>query len=233
MREIGEAATYKIERIPVRELAVQRFYFTPRLVIAAGYAGWVLLVDELELIGRYSLRQRARSYAEMALLLGKLTGFSLPGLTSVLTISADFEAAVFDDPRRNDEEKIPARYGENNNQNDALLVSQAQRGMQIIRQEKALIEGLTPEVIRNVFNILRSVYTTAYGWEPPADYPDPDVTARIRQYVKGWITGWDLKRYYPDYQPEMETSPLKQNYEEQPDLEAWEENSPGGKKTGP
>ena len=56
-------------------------------MVAAGYSGWVLLVDEVELVGRYSFGpQRARSYAELARLMGKLEAFNLPGLTSVFTI---------------------------------------------------------------------------------------------------------------------------------------------------
>ena len=50
----------------VRELARQRLRFLPQLLRAAGHAGWVVLFDEVELIGRYSLLQRGRSYAELA-----------------------------------------------------------------------------------------------------------------------------------------------------------------------
>ena len=52
--------------VPVQELAVQRFRFLARLFVAAGYQGWLLLFDEVELIGRYSLLQRAKSYAQLA-----------------------------------------------------------------------------------------------------------------------------------------------------------------------
>ena len=46
--------------ITVRELARQRSRFLPRLLRAGGGAGWVILFDEVELIGRYSLLQRGR-----------------------------------------------------------------------------------------------------------------------------------------------------------------------------
>jgi hypothetical protein len=52
--------------VPARELARQRFRFLARLFVAAGCEGWVLLFDEVELIGRYTLPQRGRSYAELA-----------------------------------------------------------------------------------------------------------------------------------------------------------------------
>jgi hypothetical protein len=217
LKEMGEAASYKIDRISVKEIAQQRYSFIPRLIVAAGYSGWVLLVDEAELIGRYSLRQRARSYAEIARFTGKLEGTVLPGLMSVFTLSGDFESAVLD--YRNDEEKIPAKFRESGHPDDSLMASQAERGMRLIRQDKLPLERLNPDKIKQTFEIIRSVYGMAYDWEPPAEYSKPDITARIRQHVKRWITEWDLKRFYPDYRPDIEISQLKQDYQETLELE--------------
>jgi hypothetical protein len=217
LKDLGEAATYKIDKLPVKELAVQRYSFISQLIIAAGYCGWVLLIDEVELIGRYSIQQRARSYAEIARLMGKLEGAPLPGLTSVLTISDDFESAVLD--YRNDEEKIPAKFSQSNIRDAVLFVSQAQKGMQLIRRNKLTLERFSPEKIRTAFTTLREIYKAAYDWEPHDTYRQPDVTARIRQHIKRWITEWDLKRLYPDYQPDIESGALRQDYSESPDLE--------------
>jgi hypothetical protein len=41
----------------------------------------------------------------------------------------------------------------------------------------------------------------------------------MRQHVKRWITEWDLKRLYSDYQPEIEVGELKQDYSEIPEIE--------------
>jgi hypothetical protein len=59
----GEAKTFTFTPVSPRELARQRLRFLPRLLRAAGYSGWVVLLDEVELIGRYTLLQRGRSYA--------------------------------------------------------------------------------------------------------------------------------------------------------------------------
>jgi len=66
LRETGEAATWALSKIGARDLALQRFRFASQLIRAAGYAGWALLFDEVELIGRYSLLQRGKSYGELA-----------------------------------------------------------------------------------------------------------------------------------------------------------------------
>ncbi len=102
------------------------------------------------------------------------------------------------------------------------MASQAERGMQIIRRNKSSLERLNSGKIREMFEKLRSVYAAAYGWEPGADYAEPDVTARIRQHIKRWITEWDLKRLYPDYQPVIESTQLIPAYTEIPELEGPE-----------
>lgn len=61
LRQIGATASFSLRPVPMRELALQRFRFVSRLMLGAGFAGWALLFDEVELIGRYSLLQRGRS----------------------------------------------------------------------------------------------------------------------------------------------------------------------------
>ncbi|HWE62920.1 MAG TPA: BREX system ATP-binding domain-containing protein, partial [Chloroflexota bacterium] len=100
----GEGISYLFDKVDQRALALQRFRFAARLIMAAGYAGWVLLVDEVELIGRYSLQQRARSYAELARWTGNLKGEAYPGISTVFAITSDYEAAILD--ARHDRENV-------------------------------------------------------------------------------------------------------------------------------
>jgi len=217
LNELGELVTYKIDKVSAKDLALQRYKFAPRLMAAAGFAGWVILIDEIELISRYSLRQRAKSYAAIARLMGKLEGDGIPGLTTVLSITSDFESVVLD--QRNDEEKIPGRLRSGGGDEDLYLAGQVERGMRIIRQDKMLLESPTEATIHEIYDKVRAVYASAYGWAPPDEYIAPDRTARIRQHVKRWINEWDLKRLYPDYTPETEIAELLQDYSELPDLE--------------
>jgi hypothetical protein len=223
LKEVGEAASYKIDKITAKELARQRYLFIPRLMVAAGYSGWVLLIDEAELVGRYSLKQRANSYAEIARLSGKLEGSALPGLVSVITLSDDFESIVLD--YRNDEEKIPAKYRESGVDGDSLVAAQAERGMRLIRQEKKKLERLNLNKVRATFEKLRTVYQSAYDWEPPQDRIELSVATSdvMRQYIRRWITEWDLNRIHPGYRPQIEVSELKHEYSETPELERNDE----------
>ena len=224
LRELGEAATYKVDKVSVKDLALQRYQFVPRLMVAAGYAGWVVLIDEAELIRRYSLKQRATSYAEAARLLGKQEGNSIPGLTTVLSIITAFETEVLVD--RNDEEKIPNRLRAGGSERELLLASQAERGMRVIRQDKMRLEYPTEVTIREIYDKVTAIYARAYDWNSPID-SQADRTKSIRQNIKRWITEWDLKRLYPEYKPEIEFTELRQDYSERPELEAPTEDNPG------
>ena len=82
MKQINQAATYTLRAIPAKELPIQRFKFAARLVRAGGYRGWVLLIDEVELIGRYSRLQRARSYAEISRWMARIETDQYPGITA-------------------------------------------------------------------------------------------------------------------------------------------------------
>ena len=70
LREHGAAKLFDIKPTREAELARQRLRFAPRLMSSAGLAGWCILLDEVELIGRYSTLQRGRSYAELSRWLG-------------------------------------------------------------------------------------------------------------------------------------------------------------------
>ncbi len=228
LRESGEKATYKIEKVNLRDLAIQRFQFTPRLMVAAGYAGWVLLIDEIELIGRYSFLQRAKSYSELSRWMGKLEGAKFPGLTAVSAITTDFQSAILEG--RGDIEGIPGKLRARASESDLLLASQAERGMRLIQREMTRLRAPDDTIVAQTHGKVRSVYAQAYDWEPPeASSINGLVSTRMREYVKGWITEWDLKRLDPEGRVDIEITEMKQDYTEDPSLQIpSEEESEGG-----
>lgn len=230
LRDCRETVTYKIDKILVKELALQRFKFASRLMVAAGYAGWVLLIDEVELIGCYSLMQRAKSYAELARWMGKLEGANFAGLTAVLAITTDFEEKILRE--REDLDKVPGKLRARASESDLLLASQAERGMRIIERERAPLKAPDSTVLEQTYEKVRSIHAKAYAWEPPPVSSVELLRAtgtRMREYVKRWITEWDLKRLDPGYKPEIEGTELKPNYTEDPNLQVPSEEEPEGR----
>ena len=222
LRQLGQRVTCAIEPAGVRALAYQRFRFAARLMMTAGFAGWALLFDEVDLVARYSLPQRARSYAELARWTGNLKGESYPGITSVLAITSAYENEILVD--RNDREAVPNKMRLRPAAADQLVASQAERGMRQIG--KAL--RLTPPTLALVDEThekVRALHGQAYGWSPPpAGSADERLAStRMREYVRRWINEWDLKRLYPDYQPDIEVSDLDLSYTEDAELESHDE----------
>jgi hypothetical protein len=228
LRAHGEAASYRLESVTARELPEQRFAFMTRLIVAAGYAGWVLLVDEVELVGRYSFRQRARSYAALARRAGKLQGEALPGLATVFAITTDFARAVLEE--RGDAERVPGKLRATGLDSDRLLASQAERGMRFIAREAMRLRGPEPETVEETMERLREIHGKAYRWEPPlADTARRPGSTSMRQHVRRWINEWDLMRLYPGYQVDTVVQELAVQYGEDRELEApseWDESSP-------
>jgi len=219
LRAYGETATYDLETISARELSLQRFKFAPRLMVAAGYSGWVLLIDEIELIGRYSFRQRARSYAELARWMGRMEGESFPGLTTVLAITADFARAVLEE--RNDAEAVPGRLRARGLDSDTILAGQAERGMRLISRDAVRLQPPDKQAIERTRELVRDIHAQAYHWNPPPLGEEQRLTTTsMRQYVRSWINEWDLRRLDPRSPVHMLISDITIEYRESPDLES-------------
>ena len=133
LKEVGAAATYRLGKVKESDLAAQRFRFVSRLVKAAGFAGWVILLVEVELIGRYPVLQRAKSYGAVARWIRGDRDDPTAPLCAVLTTVDDFEAQVL--VGKSDVELIPKRLRAKGTTENDLAAAQAETGMRIIERE--------------------------------------------------------------------------------------------------
>lgn len=215
LKALGIPMQLKQRRIA--DLALPRFRFAAELLAGAGYSGWVLLLDELELVAAFSLRARAQSYASLARLLGYAPDQAVPGLYTVAAGTNDLTTLLFE--ARRDQDKIPQRLAD---RLPELMVA-AQAGMDLLRPTSSARMDLVPQdesALLRTHHKMRDLYETAYGWTPPDGRPDlGERSVRMRQYVRRWITHWDLMRLDPEYRPDIETRDYQPNLEEQPDLE--------------
>ncbi|HKG25099.1 MAG TPA: BREX system ATP-binding domain-containing protein, partial [Thermomicrobiales bacterium] len=189
LKDLGQRVTYPIERAGVRALAYQRFRFAAQLMVAAGYADWVLLFDEVDLIARYTLIQRGRSYAEIARWTGNLKEETYPGLSSVLAITSAFEAEVIDG--RNDREAVPGKLLLSGNEYERVLAGPAERGMKLIGRALRLSPP-NAAILDETYTKVRAIHGRAYGWEPPPvdSRGERLASTRMREYVRRWINEW-------------------------------------------
>jgi hypothetical protein len=217
MREIGEQRP-SLPPITAPELARQRTRFAARLLAATGSPGWLVLFDEVELIGRYSLLQRARSYAELARWMrGDHGGRGVP-IAAVFAMTDDFEAAII--TGRNDREMVPQKLRAKDTAEATALAEAAVAGMRIIDRETHLLTPPDEVELKQAYDCLRDMHAQAFGWQPPdvAGLERLGAT-RMRQYVRAWINQWDLVRLDPGYRPQTEMVDLPSDYREVPELE--------------
>ena len=211
LKAIGEAKTFSFSPITVRELARQRSRFLPRLLRAGGGAGWVILLDEVELIGRYSLLQRGRAYAELTRWLDGEAGDPNDPVVVVGAMTDDFEAAVLHE--KNDLEMLPGRLRDRQTDEYVEMAALAEAGMRHIQRD--LVRLLPPDgaELDRAYTILRKLHGDAYGWKPP-HVPGLERlgATRMRQYVRAWINEWDLVRMDPAYTPSTKVVELESNY---------------------
>ncbi len=219
LRQIGQLQNYSFRAPKARELPPQRLRFVIELIKAAGYKGWVVLLDEIELIGSYSQLQRGRSYAELTRWLGKAVDELYPGLVTVGTVTGDFAPFVISpggDKKDRDYvvPKLAVRY--------SGIIPRAETGMRILEQECIPLKQPDDTEIQHTINKLMELYSAAYEWEAPnlkAEGHGAGYQNRMRYKVRSSINQWDLLRYYPDYVPETEGDEFRHKYEENVDLE--------------
>jgi hypothetical protein len=196
-----------IGRISPSQLSRQRIAFAGRLIAAAGHKGWIIFFDEVELVARYPLLSRAKSYAEIArwCLSGRETSGSPVG--AVFALTDDFPAAVLDgkDERTN----LPARVRARQTADAEQLASAALLGMDVIDQRMHLLAPPDDGELNHAYQRIKELHATAFGWTPP-DVPGLGRSAsnRMRQYVRAWINEWDLIWLDPSYRPQTHAEQL-------------------------
>ncbi len=221
LRAIGQLKNYPFRAAKAADLPPQRLRFAIELIKGAGYNGWVVLLDEIELVGSYSILQRGRSYAELARWMGQAASETYPGLVVVGTVTDDFAPYVISpDGSKRDRDYIGARLDANARYSH--ISTRAEIGMNLLEQE---CEPLTPPTDADVsatVEKLRELYTDAYGWNAPPielDASGAGFQGRMRYKVRAAINQWDLLRLRPGSAPDTVSEEFTPDYEENRDLE--------------
>ena len=221
LRQIGQLQSYSFRAPRAADLPPQRLRFATELIKGAGYRGWVILLDEIELVGQYSLLQRARSYSELARWLGQASGESYPGLVVVGTVTTDYALANIspEASSKKDRDYAGQRLRARGDDGGA---ARAETAMRLLERECTPLSAPDEADVNDTLNTLRYIYSRAYGWDAPvletrsaaAGYQQ-----RMRYRIRSAINEWDLLRLYPDSSPETEGREFSHQYVEISDLE--------------
>ena len=132
------------------------FKFMSHLFKALGYKGWVILLDEAELIGRFGKKTRLKTYASMQNFLSPE-----PALESVFTIfsfSSSYVEDVID--KRAEFESAEQALTE-----DQEMLKKVKASLNAIVNAPELLP-LTGDEIRQVLLSIEELHGKAYDWQP-------------------------------------------------------------------
>lgn len=229
LKQLGQLQSYSFRAPRAAELPPQRLRFATELMKGAGYRGWVILLDEIELVGQYSLLQRARSYAELARWLGQASGEAYPGLVVVGTVTADYALANIspEASSKKDRDYAGQRLRARGDDGGA---ARAETAMRLLERQCTPLSAPDDADVDDTLNTLQHIYSRAYGWDAPpletraaaAGYQQ-----RMRYRIRSAINEWDLLRLYPDSRPETEGREFTHQYVEISDLETQSRDGEG------
>ncbi len=225
LRQCGVFQRYSFARIREVDLGVQRFHFVSKLMRLAGYKGWVLFLDEAELIGRYSFGQRMKSYAELGRLLGAATDIGIPGLASVVALTDDFQSEILEG--KGDRTRVLDALGTVGT--NAKLEKQAEEGVRFIEWDSTPLRELTEVRVEEAYHKIRQLHQSVYCGDQEslatiyALQPTIVKGRRMREWVKSWVTEWDVKRLLSREHVEIEVDLVKQEFQEDGTLETFME----------
>jgi len=217
LAQIGAARRFDTKKPPQSELDRQRVVFFPRLLRAAGYRGWCLLLDELELVGRYGLKQRARSYAELGHWLG-LDGAGVPGCLVVGATTDDFVEEILEG--RNDFRNVPHCLA-----TDGPQKLRAEAAMNFIKSQTSLHRLPAPreDELEACLERVIGLYRLAYRHGAQVALGGRRVGKTLREFIKGWITQLDVDRLFGEtveivHEPPSLMMSEDERFEQGPDI---------------
>ena len=135
------------------------FAFMSALFRRLGYAGWVILFDEAELIGRLGKKARAKSYGTMQSFLRPSA--MLEAVFSVFAFSSSFTEEVID--KKHEFENAETIFAD-----DAASLKAAKATLNAIIDAPELASLSKAEILR-VLESIQEFHGMAYDWEPQID----------------------------------------------------------------
>lgn len=222
LRKLSASQAFDVRAVKSIELIRFRIELVANVIKAAGFSGWLVLLDEVELIGRYSRLQRAKSYAELARWFGDGTS-GAPSVACIATVTGDFSAKVLDGGTDglDDRRSIPDFLRRRNKTGDEELAILAERGIDALDDPGSIyLEGPDISMLGVTKSRVADVYATAFDWSPPRESPSlMSTTTPMRTYIKTWIYAWDLARLGITQRPSIESETLTQSYDPDDALE--------------
>jgi len=188
----------RIERFRSRIDVWDYFRFLSQLIKLRGYAGWVILFDEFELVATLGIAARSEAYCNLGHFLFPDEKTGLPFTYTIFSIAAEFWPAVLVPLRRRraDPDQIPARFFA---QGEAAKAETAKRVLNTLLRDIVTLESLPRSEVRRLLEAVCDLHARAYGWTPTVDVDhilEATKADRLRTKIRYALEYLDLKYLY-------------------------------------
>lgn len=197
-RAFAQATGRRAPKIPSfrNQDALDYLRLLDEAAVRAGLSGLVLLLDEVEMLGRLGRLGRARSYAFLQTLSDpKIFAHTYP----VLAVASSFQTDL--EERLGEREKLPAWL----ESHGRAELCDAVAGIVPKLQDAPPLPRLREEDLVEVFEGIASAHAAAFSWQPPLDgrgllkavrVPLRERDLKVRQLVRAAVHHLDLYRVY-------------------------------------
>ena len=178
------------------------FQFLSFLLRCTGHKGWVILIDEAELLSKLGIGARAQAYLNLGILLGLDPHRKIEGAYTVLAMASPFidEALTGEAPwsRKHDLLEVPEWFQDprRNRASDGKLASQV---MRMLVEDSIPLDELTEEDTRSILRQLTEFYCLGYGWDGSLDAAfvmERTIGRPIRTTIRAAVEYLDLTYTY-------------------------------------
>jgi hypothetical protein len=190
------AKPLKLPRSTIRNDIYDYFRLIDWLIKKAGFAGWLILFDEVELIGKLGKGARCRAYGQM----GRLIAGSLSHTATVWAVASNFNSDVLQ--ARGDREEA-ARYLAARPK-DETLAPYAEEAIDALLEAK-MLDPLSKTQVRGLISQIYQLHLDAYGWQAPFSEEElyeqirtltPTQDTRVRTWVRLCLMVLDIWYQY-------------------------------------
>ncbi|MEW6448848.1 MAG: BREX system ATP-binding domain-containing protein [Bacillota bacterium] len=197
----------KIEKFTPRLHAWDYFRLLAHLIRTRGFAGWVILFDEFELIGTLGLAARGEAYCNLGRFLFPDENTCLEATYTIFSTFSGFWSVRLLTERRPDPDEVPARLLAKGEPQKAEMV---RRVLNALLLKPLNLEPLTTAEVRRMLAKVVELHARAYGWEPAIDLDHLiEITKhdRLRTKIRYTLEYLDLKYLYRE-EPEVRAGAL-------------------------
>ncbi|MGO0122570.1 BREX system ATP-binding domain-containing protein [Desulfothermobacter acidiphilus] len=191
------------------------FRFLAQLIKKRGFAGWVILFDEFELVGTLGIAARSESYFNLARFLFPQEGKELPHTFAVFSIAQqlwDFRLLP-QERHRPDKEEVTARF---RTKGEPEKAERARQAIDALLRDVVDLNPLSSSEVQRMLSKVAEFHAQAYGWRPEVNLEEllqkllnNPKAQRLRTKIRYTVEYLDLKYLYRE-EPEVEAGELEE-----------------------